>query len=87
MVGNLSRILLAVITHRDEWHLNYALTLFIRYGAPCERRLAGWDLPVHLFFVIILSSIISLFLYEVAYMLISYEAFHNYQLLGLAGEF
>lgn len=85
--GNINQLLLAVLTHKDEWHLNYALTLFIRYGVAFERRLDGWDLPIHIFFVVIFSSIISLFINELACAVFPHQGFENYELLGFAGEF
>ncbi|VDK31773.1 unnamed protein product [Taenia asiatica] len=82
--GNLMLLLLASLTHRDEWHLYYCLALFIRYGVAAEKHFREFDFLLYLFVLTFASGIISLALYRLAFLISGDEKFNNAQILGFS---
>lgn len=79
-------LLLASLTHRDEWHLYYCLALFIRYGVAAEKHFREFDFLLYLFLLTFASGIISLALYRLAFLISGNEKYNNVQILGFSGE-
>lgn len=82
--GNLMLLLLASLTHRNEWHLYYCLALFIRYGVAAEKHFREFDFLVYLFVLTLSSGIISLALYRLAFLISGYEKYNNAQIMGFS---
>ncbi|KAL5109295.1 hypothetical protein TcWFU_008100 [Taenia crassiceps] len=82
--GNLMLLLLASLTHKDEWHLYYCLALFIRYGVAAEKHFREFDFLLYLFVLTFASGIISLTLYRLAFLISGYEKYSNVQILGFS---